>query len=52
MKIPKLEVLEEWRKSGRMRRTDEIFWESDRKLYDFWLYCVVERVKKWQENKE
>jgi hypothetical protein len=52
MKVPTLEKIQEWRKSGKMRRTDEIFWEGDRKLYDFWLYCVEDRVKKWQKNKE
>lgn len=52
MKIPTLEQIQEWRKSGKMRRTDEIFWDGDRKTYDFWLSMVEDRVKKWQKNKE
>ena len=52
MKIPTLEKIQEWRKSGRMRRTDEVFWEGDKKIYDAWLYAVEKRVEQWQKNKK
>jgi hypothetical protein len=50
MKIPSLQSIQELRNSGKMRKRDEIFWEGDKKSYDFWLGCVVDRIVKWQEK--
>lgn len=51
MKWPKIETIKKWRESGRMRRSDEIFWDGDRKLYDFWLHCVEDRIKNGKKTK-
>jgi len=51
MKIPSLQSIQELRNSGKMRKRDEIFWEGDKKSYDFWLGCVEDRIIKWQEKK-
>ena len=50
MKIPSLQSIQELRNSGKMRKRDEMFWEGDKKSYDFWLDCVVDRIVKWQEK--
>jgi len=46
MKWPKAQTIIDWRKSGRMRKYDEIFWEGDKRTYDCWLSMVIERIKK------
>ena len=51
MKWPKTETIKKWRESGRMRRSDEIFWEGDRKIYDCWLYAVIQRLEKEDAKK-
>ena len=51
MKIPSLQSIQELRNLGKMRKRDEIFWEGDKKTYDFWLGCVEDRIIKWQEKK-
>ena len=52
MKWPKLETIVKWKESGRMRRTDDLFWAGDKKQYDFWLSCVVTRLEKENAKKE
>ena len=52
MKWPTTQKIKDWKNSGKMRRTDDIFWAGDRKVYDLWLSMVIDRLEKEDAKKE
>jgi len=51
MKWPTTQKIKDWRNSGKMKRSDEIFWNGDRKVYDLWLSMVIDRLEKEDAKK-
>ena len=43
---PSIQKIKELKYSGKMRKSDEKFWEGDRKIYDLWLSMVIDRLEK------